>query len=83
VSIELASGNHLLDVAPAMYVTLDAPASSNARGLDLTQFPVLITRVVHTYDAMTGILLTNLEGEGYTDETTRIDGPAQRLPFTF
>lgn len=83
VTLPLAALNRLLDVAPAMYVTLDLPADRNPRGLDLTQFPVLVRRVTYSHDPESGVFLIDVQGEGYTDETTRLEGPAPQLPFVF
>lgn len=81
VPVPIASLNTLLDIAPAMYITLDA--ADNSRGIDLSQLPVLIKRISHDYDPVTGIFTTNIEGEGYTDEDTRLEGAPPSLPFSF
>jgi hypothetical protein len=81
VSFDIGAINRLIDVAPAMYVTLDA--SDNIRALDLDRLPVMVKRVSHSYDPVSGVLSTNISGEGYTDETTRIEGAPPDMPFSF
>jgi hypothetical protein len=81
VPVPISGLNTLLDIAPAMYITQDA--QDNSRGLDLSQLPVLIKRISHSYDPMTGVFTTNIEGEGYTDESTRLEGAPPSLPFSF
>jgi hypothetical protein len=81
VPVPLASINRLIDIAPAMYITIDA--SDNLRGLALDRLPVLPKRISHSYDPETGTFLTDIEGEGYTDEDTRIEGAPPDLPFSF
>jgi hypothetical protein len=81
VAFGLAGINRLIDIAPAMYVTLDL--TDNPRGLDLDRLPVLPKRVSYTYDQATGVFLVDVSGEGYTDEETRLEGDPPGMAFSF
>jgi hypothetical protein len=81
IDLTLTGINRLHDVGPGQYITLDA--GNNVRGLALDNLPMQIKRISHTYDPATGWFQTALSGEGYTDETTRLEGAPPSLPFSF
>jgi hypothetical protein len=81
--IPLAGMNRLLDIAPGMYASLSIAATLNMRSIDFDDFPVVPRRISHAYDPNAGFMSTDVEFEGYTDETTLLNGSPKKITFSY
>jgi hypothetical protein len=75
--------NRLLDIAPGMYASLSIAATLNMRSIDFDDFPVVPRRISHAYDPNAGFMSTDVEFEGYTDETTLLNGSPKKITFSY
>lgn len=75
--LSFAQINHMLDIAPGMYMTLTVSAVSNARRIGFTSMRFLPTRIEYKIDAKTGIVSIEVDCEG---ETSGPPGNTVNLP---
>lgn len=77
VNLSIAQVNHMLDIAPPMYVTLTVSASDTNRGFALNALKILPQRLEYMIKEDTGSVLVDFTGEG---ETSGIPGYTVEVP---
>lgn len=80
--VRFAMNLRALDICPWQYATVTLAADENPRGIVLTNFKIIPRRVSLSYQGGEdgGVLLTDVDFEGYTTETSSCDGDIPATP---
>lgn len=79
LSIELASNNRLIDIAPYQYITCPINIADTPRGLNAPTLKIIPRRMRLSF--RDGVLLTSLEAEGETTARMAVDGDQPANPI--
>lgn len=79
LSIELASNNRLIDIAPYQYLVCPINIADTPRGLNAPTLKIIPRRMRLTF--RDGVLLTSLEAEGETTARMAVDGDQPANPI--
>ena len=82
VLVRFAMNLRALDICPWQYATITLAAADNPRGIVLTNFKIIPRRITLSFQGGDegGVLLADVDFEGYTTETTSCDGDIPSSP---